>query len=421
MQRTILILSYYFPPMGLSGVLRAAKTAKYLALAYDWRVIVLTATPQQYYAYDETLLQELIDVGVHIYSTPSKNQAAPGKTKPLPGFFERNIIEPILSSFNFPDSAIKWRKMALAAAKVIIHQYNVNMLMTFGPPFSNFVLTDTIADLYNIPFVLEYQESWTRGKTVDNQVRLKSSNHQKMEESLLKKTARIVVPSRIAKEQLMKNYRFLEHDDIIIMASGFDPADTDAAKGIEPKTDKFRIAHAGISDNEGGLHDFISAFARFLKEYPDAALECELCLPGLITQETKKHLDKYGLQNNIDIPGYIQHKQLFKYLAECSILLATTQSMYRIPGKVYEYLGLGKPLCIIAPEGSAACTLALDCKSAYIGTSLKQDALVSLIQEMYIAWKHNKLYKANAAFAEQFSMMHLAGDLSVALTKATRF
>jgi hypothetical protein len=36
--------------MGLSGVVKAAKTAKYLASSCGWRVIVLTATPKQFQA-----------------------------------------------------------------------------------------------------------------------------------------------------------------------------------------------------------------------------------------------------------------------------------------------------------------------------------------------------------------------------------
>ena len=63
--------------MGLSGVIRTSKMAKALS-KNGWRVVVLTATPKEYQTYDESLLQELIDAGVHIYSTPSKNPPKQG-------------------------------------------------------------------------------------------------------------------------------------------------------------------------------------------------------------------------------------------------------------------------------------------------------------------------------------------------------
>lgn len=421
MQKTVLIISYFFPPMGLSGVVKAAKTAKYLASSCDWHVIVLTATPKHYYAYDESLLQELIDAGVHIYSTPSKNQAVPGQTKPLPGFFERKIIEPIQSRMYFPDSAIKWRKIALAAAETIVQQYQPTVLLSFGPPISNFVITDMIAERYNIPFVLEYLDSWTRGKTIDNQVLLKSSKHQKLEEYLLKRTARIVVPTRTSKEQLIKDYRFLEHDDIMIMPPGYDSSDIDSLKNSLVKTKKCRIVHAGMADNQHGFHEFLSAFASFIKKYPEAASSIQLCLPGLITQATQKMLDKYGLMDFVDAPGYIQHKDLFQYLADCTVLMAITDSMYKIPSKVYEYIGIGRPLCLIAPAGSVTEKFGIEHTSAFVCTSNKQEILIALLNEMYLAWKHDNLPTVSSSFTEQFNYKNLAGDLSVALTKAIRF
>ena len=67
MQKTVLIVSYSFPPMGLSGVVRTSKMAKALAKS-GWNVVVLSATPKVYLTYDETLLQELIDGLDYIYS-----------------------------------------------------------------------------------------------------------------------------------------------------------------------------------------------------------------------------------------------------------------------------------------------------------------------------------------------------------------
>lgn len=73
--------------MGLSGVVRTSKMAKALA-KNGWNVVVLSATPKVYLTYDETLLQELIETGVHIYSTPSKTP--PKQDSSSPGWFENN-------------------------------------------------------------------------------------------------------------------------------------------------------------------------------------------------------------------------------------------------------------------------------------------------------------------------------------------
>jgi hypothetical protein len=51
MENKVLVIAYYFPPMGMSGVQRTLKFVKYLP-KYDWEPTVLTVTPTAYYALD---------------------------------------------------------------------------------------------------------------------------------------------------------------------------------------------------------------------------------------------------------------------------------------------------------------------------------------------------------------------------------
>ena len=67
--RNVLILSYYFPPMGLGGVQRVQKFVKYLPL-FGWRPIVVTVKDVKYYGRDESLLQELPPAAL-VYRTGS--------------------------------------------------------------------------------------------------------------------------------------------------------------------------------------------------------------------------------------------------------------------------------------------------------------------------------------------------------------
>src|SRR5437868_10025430 len=54
----LLVIAYYFPPLGLSGVQRTLKFVKYLT-EFGWRPIVLTVGDTAYYAKDDSLLDEI--------------------------------------------------------------------------------------------------------------------------------------------------------------------------------------------------------------------------------------------------------------------------------------------------------------------------------------------------------------------------
>ena len=76
--RKCLVIAYYFPPMGLSGVQRTLKFVKYLK-EYGWEPIVLTTSSKDYYAYDESLASELEELNIQVFKT---NDAKNVKNKP---------------------------------------------------------------------------------------------------------------------------------------------------------------------------------------------------------------------------------------------------------------------------------------------------------------------------------------------------
>src|SRR5919109_814038 len=61
----VLVIAYYFPPLGLSGVQRTLKFVKYLP-QFGWEPTVLTVTPTGYYAQDPSLLEEIRDRPIRI-------------------------------------------------------------------------------------------------------------------------------------------------------------------------------------------------------------------------------------------------------------------------------------------------------------------------------------------------------------------
>lgn len=125
-QKHVLIVAYYFPPMGLSGVQRIAKMAKYLPEA-GYRVTVLTVEPGSYFAFDDSLLAELESVeGIHIVRTRSldptrlhggyrgkghEGHREAHREVPFPEEKSRKVLSTISQFLLLPDNKIGWRKI----------------------------------------------------------------------------------------------------------------------------------------------------------------------------------------------------------------------------------------------------------------------------------------------------------------------
>jgi len=417
MKKTVLIISYSFPPMGLSGVVRTSKMAKALA-KNGWNVVVLSATPKVYLTYDETLLQELIDAGVHIYSTPSKTP--PKQDSSSPGWFERTIMRPMLGQVYFPDSAIRWKRMAIAAADGIMNEYDVSVILSVSPPLSNFVITDTIAERHQIPFILDYQDGWTKGITIDQPQKQRSSAHMKLEHHLLNRAARIFVPSRIAKEQMIKDYRFLEHEDVMIIPAGFDRDDLSGINLSSHTTSKLVIMHTGKADLTCHLPAFLQGFAEVIKTSPELQRDIIISLPGIVDGALTTLIEKLGIRDSVHQPGYIAHRALFEAMSKADILFADTGSMYQIPRKIYEYIAMQKPIAIMAPEQSALSRLVHESGAGLLLHDSGNASVGSFIRSIHASWKSGKLPKQKTGFADDYAMDNFVEDISIALTKAIR-
>jgi len=108
--RRVLVIAYYFPPMGLSGVQRVAKFVKYLP-EHGWQPTVLTIEPAGYFAYDTTLLHEVKQAGVAICRTASWDPTRffrRHQTIPLPSELQRRRLSrsPRRAKLVYPFSAM---------------------------------------------------------------------------------------------------------------------------------------------------------------------------------------------------------------------------------------------------------------------------------------------------------------------------
>ena len=124
--------------MGLSGVQRTVKFVKYLP-EHGWKPFVLTVTPDNFYAFDDGLLDNFEGRNVQIYRTRLKSNQQ-RKTKQLPPYFVQKTGRFVLNLIYQPDSKIKWMTPAMDLADLIIKRNNINVIVATAPPFTDFVI-----------------------------------------------------------------------------------------------------------------------------------------------------------------------------------------------------------------------------------------------------------------------------------------
>ncbi len=366
-QRRVLVIAYYFPPMGLSGVQRTLKFVKYLP-DFGWLPTVLTVDPRGYFARDESLLAELEGRSVTVVRTPHSGPARlTGKrvVVEIPAEWKRKLLSRISDTFFIPDNKIGWRRKAVARALALHRETPFDMIFATAPPFTSFLIGRDLKRKMNRPLVLDYRDPWVDYPFKFYPTPLHRLVNVRMERRALRASSHIVTTNRRVKEQILRRHRFLTYHDIDIISQGFDPADFAAALPAGPKKAspppqgerRMRITYAGVFWEDRIPDHFLRGLHDLFVEKPRLRGRIEAVFLGKFRDENLKLVTRLGLQDCVRVLGYLPHGDCIRELCASDVLWMTVGDDAGSPGKVYEYIGARKPILGLVPDGYLKSTI----------------------------------------------------------------
>lgn len=414
--KSVLIIAYYFPPMGLSGVQRTLKFAKYLP-EYGWKPVVLTCSPRNYYAYDEDLLQDLNPEESMVYRTPTK------QTKQKTQKFYSSAVQKagrfLLQTIYQPDSKVRWKNQALELGRKILKENKIDVIFATAPPWTDFLIAKQLSKEFDIPYIVDYRDVWT-----DNEFQYFPTPFHKvyavnLERDILTCASRIIVTSRHTKELLIKRYDFIGHNDISIIPHGFDAEDFEGLENVKPDPVKFTITHSGLFQDNRTPKYFLQAVQLFLKNNPSAGDRFEAKFIGLMRKNHLKLIKDLGLEGNVRLMGYLTHRKAVEELLKSDVLWLMQKDTVRTPGKLYEYIGAEKPLLVSLPDGVMKHT-ALGTKACIATYPDDITGITAAIERLFILWQQKILPAADKDYAAGYERYRLTAMLARELAMAMR-
>lgn len=411
--KTVLVIAYYYPPLGLSGVQRTTKFVKYLT-EYGWDPIVLTTDAPPFYAYDESLAEELEQRNIKVYRTkPKKGKKQEEKTKTIkfPNYFKQKLGRAVIQTLFLPDRRILWKNRAMIIGDKVFRKHKVDAIFATAPPWTDFLIANELSLKYEVPFIVDYRDVW-----IDNPFHLFPTPFHKnycvkLENDILNHAGKVVVTTRHTKELLVKRYGFLSYDDVAIISHGYDEDDFEPFKEVKPDPAKFTITHSGLFQDNRTPKYFFKALSNFLKSNQEAAGKVEARFIGLMRPGHYKYIKKFGLEKNVKFEGYLSHPEVIKNLMESDVLWMMLNDDVRSPGKLYEYIGARKPILISAPDGIMRKT-ALDTKAAIATGPKDLKAIEKAIETFFNLWKKTNLPQPDEKYVREFNRRELTKSLA---------
>ena len=411
----VLVIAYNFPPMGLSGVQRTLKFVKYMK-QFDWEPTVITSDEGGYFAYDESLLNEIENQKIKVIRVGRKsNTNKTHVSRKLPGEFYRRIKNKIGQSLFVPDTKINWAKKALKVAEKLVAKDIYHALFISGPPFSIFNTFRKIHSHYRIPLVVDYREAWYENYNSFYPTPFHRILQKKMEYKTLKAAEGIVVSNRKIKENLISNYKFLTFNDIRIITNGFDPEDFNDINAIPKNNTRMRILYSGIFSVYNTPEYFFNAFKLLTVEQPDIAKNIELHFVGFLRKENQKLIRKLNLQEFVYDHGYVTHNEALSKLISSDVVWITVADKKLhtsiLPGKIYEYFAAKKPLLSCVPDGAAK-LVSQEYPASFICSSSNTNEIKELLVKIYKLYSEGKFPEVDDNFLTNYRRDFLTEQLT---------
>jgi len=418
----VLVIAYYYPPMGLSGVQRTLKFTKYLK-NYGWEPVVLTTAETGYFAHDDFLLKEVEENNIKVVRVGGNDiNSRLGKkgTIKMPPEYLRKILSRLIYTFFIPDNKTGWCKKAIVKAREILSSDKFEMIYVSGPPFSSFIMAAKLKAEFNLPLIVDYRDLWYGSQFAFYPTPFHIYLHKRKEYKVLKAADKIIATNRKVKEKILNYYKFLTFEDIYIIPHGFDPRDFDNLIPEQKNNNKMILAYSGIFYEFITPKYFLKGFKKLSIERPDIAANIELHFVGLLRRENEKLIRKLGLQSFVKQHGYLNHRDaLIKTISSDVLWLMVGKSRNietHSAGKLYEYFGTGKPILACLPDGALK-NAAEEYGASFITEPDNVNQIKDALIKIFELYKSQSLPAPNKEFVEK----HRRDYLTELLTKQFQF
>ena len=418
----VIVVAYYFPPMGLSGVQRTQKFVKYLP-DFGWQPTVITTGKTTYFAFDEALLKEVEDKNVEIIrvegNDPNTIMKKAGARKP-PRERLRKILNRISQTIFIPDNKKSWSKKAAKKVDELLSTGSYDLVFVTAPPFSAFAEIAKLKERHNVPIVFDYRDLWYESYFAFYPTPAHKFKHYKTEYAALRKVDRVTVTNRKIKEKLLLDYPFLDNNNVIIVRHGYDEADFENAPKIEKENDKLLITHSGNFIEYTTPEYMLKALRNLQLKFPEIAADLEFHFVGIMDKRYQKLIKKYKLELIVKVYGYMEHSEAVRKVASSDVLWFMIGRKPNIdailPGKLFEYVGARKPIFGSVPDGAAKLVLE-EYGASFISKPDDIEEITQKLVEIY------KLYKAGNLPVpdEEYVKSHERKKLTEELTKVFQF
>ena len=335
----IILINYYWPPAGGSGVQRWWYFANELAKK-GWTIDVITVQHPTATPIDSSFIDKT-HPNIRIFRLsiwePGKGLYAATKFKTKKGLLS-TLIRWIRANFFFPDARQFFIKPAIRLVKKRLKAHPARWIITTGPPHSMHMVGHAIRKSNPIKWMADFRDPWTQFY-VNHELPMVPwirSKHKRIEKQVILAADHVVTTT----PSLAKLYS-AHHSSVSCIFNGFEkPLTAELSK-------EFSITYAGVLKPNQPIEAVWSAFGQLSSSHPSFLTNAHLHLYGVYENQPTPA----SLKSQITIHGYRPKEEIDQILPQSHLLILLgndhPKSQYVIHGKLFAYMAARRPILAI--------------------------------------------------------------------------
>lgn len=365
--KKVLIIAYYWPPSGGSGVQRWLKFVKYLP-QFGWKPYVFTPENPSVVIKDESLLNDVPAEAVivklpiwepyEIFGRLSKIFSGNKKPNSQADFVSTKRSS-LFSKFSLwvrgnlliPDPRKFWVRPAVKFLKNYLEQNQITTIITTGPPHSMHLIGLKLKKRNrSLRWIVDMRDPWSEWGFLDS---IKAgtrarAKHKALEREVLTTADEVITITPFYARQFER----LSGRKVSLVTNGFDETDFKDFKLV--KADKFKVRHIGIVNEKCDPRPFMHAVKELCVENDVIKQNLEVEFVGQVNPAFTEFVNSDALLSGVTkFTDTVSHSKVMD-IYSFSALLVLILTGYKdaegyMPGKLFEYLATGLPVLGVGP------------------------------------------------------------------------
>lgn len=431
--KRVLIITYYWPPSGGSGVQRWLKMSKYLP-EYGWQPVIYTPEEGEYPILDASLEKDVAPEAeiirrpiVEPYTLYKKFLGIKKSESVKVGFikenrkklgWKENFSRWIRGNCFIPDARCLWVKPSVNYLKSYLKVHPVDAIVSTGPPHSMHLIAMKLKKATGIHWIADFRDPWTEIDYYGDLrlTRWADRKHHHLEYEVLTKADKVVTIGWDCAKSLGR----LGNRNVCVIPNGFD-WEVDAKPKEILLSQEFTLTHLGIVTPSRNAPQLWAALKELKEEDETFGKKLKISLVGQIDQSVLENLYAVGLKENTEIVPYIPHEQIQQAQGASQVLLLlvnnTPNAKGILTGKIFEYLASGRPILCIGPEDGDAARILSETKAGVTVSFEDKEKMKEVVKVLYHKYLEKALPFNNSKEIEKYSRKAQAEEYAKLLEK----